>query len=141
MHTSGRPPSTTSTGTAAWNGVQAYCDSKLYVTTLAAAVARHWPDVAQQRRRPRLGPDPHGRPHATDDLALGHDTQVWLATSDEPAATTTGKYWYHRQSARPAAAVNDTGFQDHLLDTLERITGVRLPRAIDGRRTTERTST
>jgi hypothetical protein len=82
-----------------------------------------------------------GGTHATDDLALGHDTQVWLATSDEPAATTTGKYWYHRQVGTPAAAVSDTGVQDHLLETLERITGVRLPRAIDGRRTTKRTST
>ena len=45
-----------------WSGVQAYCDSKLYVTTLAAAIARRWPAVHSQRRRPRLGPDPHGRP-------------------------------------------------------------------------------
>ena len=124
-----------------WNGVQAYCDSKLYVTTLAAAVARYWPDTLSNAVDPGWVPTRMGGSHATDDLALGHDTQVWLATSDEPAATTTGKYWYHRQVGRPAAAVNDTGFQDHLLETLERITGVRLPRAIDGRRTTERTST
>ena len=64
----------------------------------------------------------------------------WPPATNRPP-TTTGKYWYHRQVGTPAAAVNDTGFQDHLLETLERITGVRLPRAIDGRRTTERTST
>ena len=28
-----------------WNSSQAYSDSKLYLTTLAFAVARHWPDV------------------------------------------------------------------------------------------------
>jgi NAD(P)-dependent dehydrogenase (short-subunit alcohol dehydrogenase family) len=27
-----------------WNGVQAYCDSKVFITTLALAVARRWPD-------------------------------------------------------------------------------------------------
>ena len=81
-------PSTTSTGTdRRWNGTQAYCDSKLLVTTLAAAVARHWPDVHSNAVDPGWVPTRMGGPHATDDLALGHDTQVWLATSDEPAAS------------------------------------------------------
>ena len=142
MHTSGRTAlDDLDWDRRTWDGVQAYCDSKLYVTTLAAAVARYWPDTHSNAVDPGWVPTRMGGAHATDDLALGHDTQVWLATSDEPAATTTGKYWYHRQVGTPAAAVNDTGFQDHLLDTLERITGVRLSRAIDGRRTTERTST
>jgi NAD(P)-dependent dehydrogenase (short-subunit alcohol dehydrogenase family) len=33
-----------------WDGVQAYCDSKLYVTTLAAAVARYWPTARSEHR-------------------------------------------------------------------------------------------
>jgi NAD(P)-dependent dehydrogenase (short-subunit alcohol dehydrogenase family) len=44
-----------------WHGVQAYCDSKLFVTALAAATARRWsnvlrarhPGVARRHRRPR----------------------------------------------------------------------------------------
>ena len=68
-----------------------------------------------------------GGPGATDDLALGHDTQVWLATSDDPAANTTGQYWYHRRTQPPAPAVHDTTFQDALLDKLTGITGERLP--------------
>ena len=28
-----------------WNGVQAYCDSKLFITALTMAVARRWPDL------------------------------------------------------------------------------------------------
>ena len=111
-----------------WDGTQAYCDSKLYVTALAAAVARYWPDTLSNAVDPGWVPTRMGGSHATDDLALGHDTQVWLATSDEPPATTTGKYWYHRKVGTPAAAVNDTGFQDDLLATLERITDVRLSR-------------
>jgi NAD(P)-dependent dehydrogenase (short-subunit alcohol dehydrogenase family) len=111
-----------------WDGVQAYCDSKLYVTTLAAAVARYWPDTLTNVVDPGWVPTRMGGTHATDDLALGHDTQVWLAASNEPAATTTGKYWHHRQVRTPAAAANDTSFQDDLLATLERITDVRLSR-------------
>ncbi len=92
-------------------------------------MARYWPDTLSNAVDPGWVPTRMGGSHATDDLALGHDTQVWLATSDEPSAATTGKYWHHREIHTPAAAVNDTGFQDDLLGTLERITGVRLPRA------------
>jgi NAD(P)-dependent dehydrogenase (short-subunit alcohol dehydrogenase family) len=109
-----------------WDGVQAYCDSKLLVTALAAAVARHWPNVRSNAVDPGWVPTRMGGRHATDDLALGHDTQVWLATSDEPAAARTGQYWHHRRVSTPATAVNDAGFQDRLLDTLERATGQRL---------------
>src|SRR4051794_1308966 len=35
-----------------WNASQAYSDSKLYVTALASAVARHWPDVLSNASTP-----------------------------------------------------------------------------------------
>ena len=111
-----------------WNGVQAYCDSKLLVTTLAAAIARQWPDVRSNAVDPGWVPTRMGGPDATDDLALGHDTQVWLATSDDPATDTTGQYWYHRQTHTPAPAVHDIAFQGALLDKLAGITGEALPR-------------
>jgi hypothetical protein len=76
-----------------------------------------------------------GGRHATDDLALGHDTQVWLATSDEPAIARTGQYWHHRRVSTPAAAVRDTGFQDRLLDTLARATGQPFTGSKAGRHT------
>jgi hypothetical protein len=45
-----------------------------------------------------------GGPGAPDDLDLGHRTQEWLATSDDPEAMTTGSYWYHgeRSTTRPS---------------------------------------
>ena len=126
MHTSGRAAlDDLSWNERPWDGVQAYCDSKLLVTTLAAAVARYWPDVRSNAVDPGWVPTRMGGPHATDDLVLGHDTQVWLATSDDPATANTGQYWHHRRVHAPAAAVNDTGFQDRLLDTLVRVTGQR----------------
>ena len=130
MHTSGRATlDDLRWNDRRWDGVQAYCDSKLLVTTLAFAVARHWPDVRSNAVDPGWVPTRMGGPHAPDDLALGHDTQVWLATSDEPAAARTGEYWHYRRVRSPAAAANDTGFQDGLLDTLARATGQPFPPA------------
>ena len=106
-----------------WNGTQAYCDSKLLVTTLAATVARYWPDVRSNIVDPGWVPTRMGGPDATDDLTLGHDTQVWLATTADTEASVTGKYWYHRRVQPPAAAVHDRTFQDQLLATLAEITG------------------
>jgi hypothetical protein len=65
-------------------------------------------------------------PGAPDDLDLGHQTQEWLATSDDPRALTTGGYWYHRTRQRPYPAVDDHTFQDQLLQTLAEDTGVGL---------------
>jgi NAD(P)-dependent dehydrogenase (short-subunit alcohol dehydrogenase family) len=62
-------------------------------------------------------------PGATDDLRLGHLTQEWLATSDEPEARTSGGYWYHQQRRTPHRAVLDPRFQDELLAAVARFTG------------------
>jgi hypothetical protein len=67
-----------------------------------------------------------GGPGAPDDLRLGHLTQEWLATSDDPEARTSGGYWYHQRRAEPAPSVHDERFQDELLDELARFTGTRL---------------
>lgn len=107
-----------------WNGTQAYCDSKLHVTTLAFAIAAHWPNVRANAVDPGWVPTRMGGSTATDDLALGHKTQTWLATSDDPGADTTGLYWYHRQPQRAAPAASDTAFQALLLERLESITGI-----------------
>jgi NAD(P)-dependent dehydrogenase (short-subunit alcohol dehydrogenase family) len=110
-----------------WDGIQAYSDSKLFVAALAFSVSRRWPDVRSNVVDPGWVPTRMGGPSAPDDLELGHTTQVWLAVSDEPDATGTGAYWYHRRHQAPAPAVSDVGFHDALLDELSRFTGVRLP--------------
>jgi NAD(P)-dependent dehydrogenase (short-subunit alcohol dehydrogenase family) len=132
MHTAGRATLDDLNWTRRpWNGIQAYSDSKLYVTALAAAIARHWPDVRSNAVDPGWVPTRMGGPGAPDDLTLGHQTQVWLATSDDHAAAQTGKYWYHQRKRNPAATVNDPAFQDELLAELTRVTGVPLPNTAD----------
>ncbi|SIR76715.1 hypothetical protein SAMN05880557_11978 [Pseudacidovorax sp. RU35E] len=103
-----------------------YADSKLFVTALAAAIARLWPDVISNAVDPGWVPTKMGGPSAPDDLRLGHLTQEWLATSDDPEALTTGGYWHHQRRMQPHAAVNDTRFQDLLLAELARATGTML---------------
>jgi NAD(P)-dependent dehydrogenase (short-subunit alcohol dehydrogenase family) len=105
-----------------------YSDSKLFVTTLAIAVARIWPDVLSNAVDPGWVPTKMGGPGALDDLRLGHLTQEWLATSDEAEARTSGGYWHHQRRAKPAPAVNDQRFQDELLETLAHFTATPLPR-------------
>lgn len=49
-----------------WNGMQAYCDSKLHVTTLALALARRWPDRYVNVVDPGWVPTRMGGPGAPD---------------------------------------------------------------------------
>ncbi len=109
-----------------WDQTQAYCDSKLYVTALAMAVARLWPNVLSNAVDPGWVPTRMGGAAAPDDLDMGYLTQTWLAVSDDPAATVSGGYWYHRRQQHAAAEAYDSGFQDQLLSILGRLTGVSL---------------
>src|SRR4051794_25729890 len=101
-------------------------DSKLLVTTLAMAVARLWPDVLVSAVDPGWVPTRMGGAGAPDDLRLGHLTQEWLATSDDPGAQTSGAYWHHQHRIQPHPAVHDRSFQDQLLDDLASFTTKRL---------------
>lgn len=109
-----------------WLGVKpgSYSDSKLYVSTLAAAIARLHPDVLSNSVDPGWVPTRMGGAGAPDSLDLGHRTQDWLAVSEDADACTSGSYWYHQHRREPNAAVNDGGFQQELLDALADETGV-----------------
>jgi NAD(P)-dependent dehydrogenase (short-subunit alcohol dehydrogenase family) len=116
-----------------WNGTQAYCDSKLFVTTIAFAVARRWPAVISNAVDPGWVPTRMGGPGAPDDLEKGHLTQVWLAVSDDSEANRSGEVWYHHRRARAASAARSIDFQDRLLNRLAELTGFELPDAPAGR--------
>ncbi len=112
-----------------WSGGRAassYSDSKLFLTTLAFAVARIWTDVFSNAVDPGWVPTRMGGPGAPGDLRLGHLTQEWLATSDDLDARTSGGYWHHQRRAQPDPSVHDQRFQDQLLAELARFTGTRL---------------
>ncbi len=110
-----------------WNGSQAYSDSKLFDVVLAFAVARRWPGVLSNALEPGWVPTKMGGAGAPDDLSLAPVTQVWLATSDDPAATVTGGYFYHQRPRDVNPAARSVDVQNGLLDRCADITGVVLP--------------
>jgi NAD(P)-dependent dehydrogenase (short-subunit alcohol dehydrogenase family) len=109
-----------------WDATAAYSESKLFVTTLAFAVARHWSSVLSNAVDPGWVPTKMGGPGAPDDLTQGYLTQTWLAASNEPEARSSGGYWHHRKQEKPAAEVSNTEFQDRLTAKLVELTGVSL---------------
>src|SRR6476659_7409743 len=109
-----------------WNASQAYSDSKLYLTALAFAVARRWPDVLSNAVDPGWVATKMGGASAPDDFVEGYLTQTWLAVSDDPAATVSGHYWHHRRRQSHAQQVSDLDFQDQLCAKLAELTGVSL---------------
>ena len=128
MHLSGRPV----LEGLDWIGRSesgSYSDSKLFVTTLAMAIARLWTDVVSSAVDPGWVPTRMGGANAPDDLRLGHRTQEWLAASQDREAQITGGYWHHQRRIEPHAASHDVAFQTELLDRLERATGIALSRS------------
>ena len=110
-----------------WQGQQAYSDTKLHDVLLAFAVARRWPGVLSNALEPGWVPTKMGGAGAPDDLDEGHRTQVWLAVSDDPAATVSGGYFYHMRPRAPNAAARDAERQEELLGACSRFSGVDLP--------------
>lgn len=104
-----------------------YSDSKLFLTVLMAGLARRRPDVVAHAVDPGWVPTRMGGPGASDDLALAHVTQAWLAVTDDPEALVSGRYWHHRRVEEPHPAVRDAAFQDDLLAALATRTGIDLP--------------
>ena len=112
-----------------WAGRSAtasYSTSKLHVTALSAAIGRLFPHLVSNAVNPGWVPTRMGGRSAPDDLRLGHRTQEWLATSSDPAALTSGGYWFHQHLQTPHPAVHDARFQDALLAQLAEHTGVTL---------------
>jgi NAD(P)-dependent dehydrogenase (short-subunit alcohol dehydrogenase family) len=110
-----------------WNPVQAYAESKLFDVVLAFAVARRRPQVLSNAVGPGWVPTKMGGPGAPGDLSQGPVTQAWLAVSDEPAATVSGAFFYHKAQIAAHAAATDTDLQEGLLTACAELTGTPLP--------------
>jgi NAD(P)-dependent dehydrogenase (short-subunit alcohol dehydrogenase family) len=110
-----------------WRGQQAYSDTKLHDVLLAFAIACHWPGVLSNALEPGWVATKMGGPGAPDDMDAAHRTQVWLAVSQDQAATVTGKYFFHMRQRTPNPAAHDAGRQDALLDACKRFSGIEMP--------------
>ena len=93
---------------------------------LAAALAER--DI--ERHGAGLGAGPSwGGPEAPDNLELGAATQVWLAVSDDRAASVSGQYFFHQQQVpthKDARAHRFAGPASQLLRPTDRREAARL---------------
>jgi NAD(P)-dependent dehydrogenase (short-subunit alcohol dehydrogenase family) len=110
-----------------WDGMQAYSDSKLHDAMLSFELASRHPEIVVNAVDPGWIKTNMGGPHAPDPLDLGAETQVWLATADDPVATTSGQYLKRRAVLTPNPATQDPEARAALVAALERITGLTLP--------------
>jgi NAD(P)-dependent dehydrogenase (short-subunit alcohol dehydrogenase family) len=113
-------------GHAHWTDHPSYSDTKLHILMLAKVLARKWPDVYANAVDPGWVPTKMGGTGAPDDLNKGYQTQVWLATSNEPSALVSGKYFFHQKTANYNRAADDIMAQDQLIENCARLTGVIL---------------
>ncbi len=103
--------------------------TKFQDVLLAFAVARLFPGVNSNSLEPGWVPTKMGGAGALDDIDKAHRTQVWLATSEEPAATISGRYFFHQKLRDPDPATTDVERQDLLLDLCHRVSGTALPKS------------
>jgi len=101
--------------TKQWSAGAAYADSKFAMTAIAFAFARRNPGVPCNAVHPGWIRTKMSGNQAPLDVDAGADTPVWLATSDDPAATVSGVFFHERRPVRFNEAVYDTDLQDALM--------------------------
>lgn len=122
-------------GDASLSGLQknrlsvTYSDTKLHDLILAKAVARCWQDVSTNAVDPGWVPTKMGGAGAPGNLQQGYETQVWLATSNDPAALVSGRYLYHQQEHRYRREADEVAVQHALLEACQQISGMAFPAA------------
>jgi NAD(P)-dependent dehydrogenase (short-subunit alcohol dehydrogenase family) len=110
-----------------WDGMQAYSDTKLHDSMLAFELAARHPSIVVNAVDPGWIKTNMGGPNAPDPLDLGAETPVWLVTSDDKIAVTSGQYIKRRTVRVPNPATQDPAQRAALVAELERITGLALP--------------
>lgn len=131
MHRSGdatfKDPTWVERGEAGWDQNQAYCDSKLHVSTLANAVARLWPDVKSNSLDPGWVATKMGGQSAPGSADDGTATYVMLAEGTD-GGDVSGKYFKPGKKEDVAEEfTRDIKRQDQLLELWGNLTGVKLP--------------
>ena len=92
-----------------------YSDTKLFDLMLAKHFGRIWPDVFSNAVDPGWVPTRMGGSGAPDNLDLGSETQVWLASSNEKEALVTGKFFHHKKEGRVNPLANSIEAQESLI--------------------------
>ncbi|MFL5783250.1 MAG: SDR family NAD(P)-dependent oxidoreductase [Bacteriovoracaceae bacterium] len=92
-----------------------YSDTKLFDLMFAKYFAREWPGTFINAVDPGWVPTRMGGPGAPDSLVKGAETQAWLATSNDPAALVSGKYFHHQKVHRSNPIADSLEAQEKLI--------------------------
>lgn len=120
-----------------WNGLQAYSDSKFHNILLAFGIARLVPDLFSNAVTPGWVATKMGGPGANDDLSQGHLTQVWLASSNDAEAKTSGNYFYHLRPAQHHPEARRAELQERFLEICRGLSGVGITCALARQRSSD----
>lgn len=96
-----------------------YSDTKLFDLMLAKWFAKQWPDSYINAVDPGWVPTRMGGSGAPDDLREGAMTQVWLASSNDPEALVSGRYFHHRKEHRSNPIADNENAQEKLISYLK----------------------
>lgn len=113
-------------GHAKWTEHPSYSDTKLQVLMLARILAKEWPEIYANAVDPGWVPTRMGGRAAPDNLQKGYETQVWLATSEEPEALVSGQYFHHQRAAPYNHSADDRAAQQGLLAACTQLTDITL---------------
>lgn len=108
-------------------GKIAYSTSKLHNVLLTKVIANRWPEVYVNAVNPGWVPTKMGGANAIGNLQKGFETQVWLATCNDPEAQVSGRYFKHKQEQPYLHAADDLGVQNEYLSLCEKVTGEGFP--------------
>lgn len=111
-----------------WSAGAAYADSKLAMTMIAFAFARRHPEVLCNAVHPGWIRTKMSGDVAPLDVDAGADTPVWLATSDDPAATVSGVFFHERRPVRLNEAAYDPALHDALMQRCAELVGTTSPK-------------
>ncbi|RKS80184.1 NAD(P)-dependent dehydrogenase (short-subunit alcohol dehydrogenase family) [Motilibacter peucedani] len=109
-----------------WTSATAYSSSKLAGTALTFALARRVPGALVNAVHPGWVRTKMSGDVAPLSVEQGADTPAWLAVSDDPEALTTGRLFQDRAVVRLNDAVDDEALQERVVETCERLSGLRL---------------
>ena len=110
-----------------WSGTGAYQDSKVCLLALSLAIARRYPDIVVSAVCPGWVKTRMGGAGAPTDVRTGAATQVWLATSDDPAALRSGRFMRHMAGLSFPGPATVEASQQGLVEACARLSGVDLP--------------
>jgi NAD(P)-dependent dehydrogenase (short-subunit alcohol dehydrogenase family) len=114
-----------------WSADRAYADSKLAMVLVAFGWAHRYPKIISTAVHPGWVRTKMSGGVAPLSTSEGADTPVWLATSQDPAALESGRFFHNRAAVEINAQAYDVDEQQRMLEICADLSMVPLPNCLD----------